>query len=139
MRQHTFEIHGTQEDPLGNPIPKNRMTLRQRWMPKAKRYVGWKWYIQDSYFRSLGSIDYGVAIRNFRLHKKPIKLEREERAVMDITIYWKDGHHGDPENIFGSIADALFVNDKHLDGSFQSGHAEDGRGRVEIKISIRDS
>jgi Holliday junction resolvase RusA-like endonuclease len=55
---------------------------------------------------------------------------------MDIKIFWMNGIHGDPDNIFKGIADALFKNDKFLDGSFESHYSQDGKGRVEISITL---
>ncbi len=136
MKTFSFTIDGNQEDRLGNAIPKIRKTYRQQWTPEAQRYTAWKVYIQNLFIRSLPDIDYRVHVRTLRVSKKPIKLEKDEKAVMDIRIFWKDETHGDPENIFGSIADALFQNDKYLDGSFKSELAKDGKGRVEIIITV---
>lgn len=136
MKQFSFTLNGNQEDRLGNAIPKIRKTYRQQWTPEAQRYTAWKVYVQDAFLRSLLNIDFKVHVRSLRIAKKPIKLEESEKAVMDIRIFWKDNTHGDPENIFGSIADALFYNDKNLDGSFKSEIAKDGKGRVEIIIMI---
>jgi Holliday junction resolvase RusA-like endonuclease len=47
-----------------------------------------------------------------------------------------NGLHADPDNVFKGIADALFKNDKFLDGSFVSDYAPDSKGRVEISITI---
>jgi hypothetical protein len=136
MKQFSFTIEGNQDDPLGNAIPKIRKTYRQQWTPEAQRYTAWKGFIQEAFLRSLVDLDFKVHIRFQRLVKKPIKLTEGEKGVMDICIFWKDETHGDPENIFGSIADALFYNDKNLDGSFKSELAKDGKGRVEIIINI---
>jgi Holliday junction resolvase RusA-like endonuclease len=54
---------------------------------------------------------------------------------MDIKVYWMNGNHGDPDNIFKGLADALFINDKFLDGSFETNNAPDGKGRVVITIT----
>ena|SRR6185369_14267578 len=136
MKTFSFSIQGNHEDIHGNAIPKIRKTYRQQWTPEAQRYTAWKVYIQNLFLRSLPDIDYRVHVRSLRVVKKPIKLEKNEKAVMDIRIFWKDDTHGDPENIFGSIADALFYNDRNLDGSFKSEIAKDEKGRVEIIITI---
>jgi len=36
----------------------------------------------------------------------------------------------------GSIADALFQNDKHVRGGFEFVHAPDKKGKVEVEIAI---
>jgi len=66
---------------------------------------------------------------------KPITLDKDAKARMDIKIYWNSKVHGDPENIFGSVADALFKNDKNLAGSFDFEYSKDGTARVEVKIT----
>lgn len=73
----------------------------------------------------------------FRRHARGQKpIGEYEHATMSLKIYWKDCRHGDPDNIFKGIADTLFENDKHLDGSFKSIHAENKKGRLEIELTI---
>jgi len=140
MKTFSFTIKGNHEDIHENAIPKLKKTRAQQWSPEAQRYTAWKGHIQHAFFDSLAGegIDYPVHIRIMRLFRKPIKLNVPGKAVMDIRIFWKDNTHGDPENIFGSIADALFFNDKNLDGSFKSEIAEDKKGKVEVFITIHN-
>jgi hypothetical protein len=138
MRTYSFTIFGNHEDGSGNPLPKIRKTYRQRWSDEAQRYAKWKAHVQDSFLKSLVGIDYPTHVRVMTTCKKPIHLYTEEKAVMNINIHWRDKHHGDPENIFGSIADALFFNDKELDGSFKSDMSKNERASVEVEIIIND-
>ena len=141
-----FTIHGNQEDPRGNPIPKLKMTGRQHWTEKAHRYVAWKSYVCDAFVAELRKYvekgGLGIKLRPSGAivawvgKEKPITLEKNQDACMDLKIYWADERHPDPENVFGSIADALFESDKHLDGSFEAGHNPEKKGRVEVKITI---
>lgn len=39
------------------------------------------------------------------------------QADLTIEIAWANDKHADAESVFGLIADALFVNDKHVAGS----------------------
>jgi hypothetical protein len=55
---------------------------------------------------------------------------------MRIEIAWANEKHADAEGLFGLIADALFVNDKHVAGSFSSSHVEGKKGKVEVMIKI---
>lgn len=129
-----FTIKGNQEDPDGNPIPYVRSTRAALWRSDGKRYAAWKDHVQKCLIISdIG--DRIALIRNnlWRL-KKPLVID--QKARMDIKIFWKHGAHGDPDNIFKGIADALFLDDRNLDGSFESFITEDGKGRVEIKIAI---
>ncbi|HXJ42031.1 MAG TPA: hypothetical protein VNH18_22330 [Bryobacteraceae bacterium] len=57
-------------------------------------------------------------------------------AQMTMEIHWANEKHADPESVFGSLADALFENDKHVAGSFTFVHAEDKKGKVEVMITI---
>lgn len=57
---------------------------------------------------------------------------------MSINIFWADNTHGDPENVFGSIADSVFFQDKYLDGSFISQMSATKEGRVDIIINLKE-
>lgn len=116
--KYLFDIKGNQTDPFGNAFPKLKMTGKQSWTDKAQAYAMWKVYVQKAYLDSLPPEQYQTALRNIYRYKKPIVLEKDTLARMDLEISFKGGTHGDPENIFGSIADALFFNDKNLYGSF---------------------
>ena len=134
-----FTIKGTHEGPGCNPLPKLKMTGKQHWMPRAQRYVKWKGWIVASYMDAkypdavIKCEDYGEA--HDLMSGKPITLDKDEKAKMDIKIFWNNNVHGDPENIFGSIADALFKNDKNLIGSFDYEFSGDGTARVDVKIT----
>jgi len=132
----TFLIRGNQENNEGNPIPKAKLTRGQQWGAQAQRYAAWKHYVQEAYVAKLRhdlAIDeWNEADRNLYKHGKPVAADN---ARMDLMIYWGSEHHGDPENIFGAIADALFINDKHLAGSFDFTHTPEKKGRVEVKIT----
>jgi hypothetical protein len=67
--------------------------------------------------------------------EKPLIVPKGKKIYMDILIEWKDNTHADPENVFGSIADALFQNDKDLCGSFDVAEKR-GAGKVSVRISI---
>lgn len=145
MTQIFFTVHGTQENPNGNAIPKLKMTGGQKWMTAARRYAGWKQYVQscllDALHKSHGQDAYSIAGNRMVTAGKPLLVERGKKARMEIEIFWNcdiEGRHPDPENVFGSIADALFINDKNLDGSFTSAKAPDGIPRVDVLISFND-
>jgi hypothetical protein len=55
---------------------------------------------------------------------------------MAIKISWVNGVHADPDNVFKGLADTLFKNDKFLDGSFESRYAADGKGMVDVEITL---
>lgn len=143
MIEITFTIKGNQDDPLGNPMPKIRKTHRQAWTPAVRKYMRWKEHVQKELIRAIEITNKEAArdaARNIAAVGKPLVLG-DRRAYMDIVISWKNGTHGDPENIFGSIADALFYNDKELYGSFDP---EDdtgitsGKGQVRCIIRVSD-
>ncbi len=136
--QYKFIIKGNESDLKGNPRPKLKMTKNQQWTPLARRYVEWKKHIVSSFLAELKNKDvaefryrYGCFIAN----GKPI-IENDIKMRMDIKIWWKSRQHGDPENIFGSIADALFKQDKNLAGSFDFDEAIDDVGKVEVSILL---
>ena len=125
-----FTIHGNPQDIEGNPVPCVRVVGQALWLPNAKRYWDWKQYVL------------AVFLREYPEYSRPgyqslpltIKISAEGR--MDIKIFWVYGKHADPDNIFKGIADSLFQKDKFLDGSFESHYAEDGKGRVEVEITL---
>ncbi|MEW6610677.1 MAG: hypothetical protein AB1352_03590 [Patescibacteria group bacterium] len=134
-----FVISGNHEDPLGNPIPYVRSTRDALWRADGKRYAAWKEYVRGAYLAAAGSkgILTPKEVVNLNITgEKPIKLERGQRARIDLTIYWKNGAHGDPDNIWKGIADALFKNDRNVDGSFESYVKTDGQGTVHVKLQI---
>lgn len=132
-----------EENPKANPIPKLKMTGKQHWTDKAKRYVAWKEHVTNAFFQALAD-DTGIykppeEIRAFVdefAEVKPIETPKGQKIRMDIVIKWSSERRGDPENIFGSIADALFEQDKYLVGSFDYVEEKAERGEVEITITI---
>ena len=135
MKKITFLVKGNQDDWHGNPVPYVRVVKRALWLPEAKRYNAWKSYVRRSFYG-----DYPeylmCAGKTLLPDLLPLTTNSADRARMDIRIYWRNGIHGDPDNIFKGIADALFTNDKFLDGSFETHYSPDGKGRVEIDITL---
>jgi len=137
----SFIIPGNHENPHGNAIPKLRMTGNQSWKPEAQRYAAWKKYVQDCIQPHLVAMALDLREKDQRKlikgnrYLKPIS-DVADKIRMDIMIHWADETHGDPESIFGSIADALFIQDKHLAGDKDFCHAPDKKGFVEVKISF---
>ena len=131
-----FTIKGNQDDSNANPIPYKRSTQNIKWREDVKRYEAWKKHVRDSLiawdFKD-ESLLRNLA-RNQLTYRKPLALEKNQKARMSIIIYWAKENHGDPDNIWKGIADALFTNDKNVDGSFVSSMAEDGKGRVDVTI-----
>lgn len=138
MKTYTFIIKGNHKDPLGNAVPKLKMTGKQSWMPRAKEYVAWKEHVVKAFFESLkGEVRLQrAAAYNLANAGKPIVIFNGELAYMKIELWWKNEAHCDPENAFGSIADALFVNDKHLDGSFVSKHGPNPEGKKQGAVFV---
>lgn len=143
--QIEFIITGNQEHPEGNPIPYTRLTQGTTWTDKALRYGAWKTYVVQQFERAAKIQGFPLALDDQQAVKemirtgrpaKPINLEKK-LARMDIRIEWANGAHADADNIFKGILDALFVNDKNVAaGSFESKKANDGVGKVFIKITI---
>ena len=134
MKKITFLVKGNQDDWHGNPVPYVRVVKRALWLPGARRYNAWKNYVRRSFYGEYPEylMRAGTHILTDLL---PLTTNSADRARMDIRIYWRNGIHGDPDNIFKGIADALFTNDKFLDGSFETHYSPDGKGRVEIDIT----
>lgn len=135
IKKLSFVVKGNQDDWHGNPIPYTRVVKRALWLPEAKRYNAWKSYARRSFYGEYPA--YLMRAGNTLLTDlQPFKTSSSSKARMDVRIFWMNGIHGDPDNIFKGLADALFKNDKFLDGSFESNYSPDGKGRVEIDITL---
>lgn len=135
MKKITFIVKGNQEDIHGNPIPYMRVVKRALWLPEARRYNAWKSFVRRSFFGDYP--EYLIrAGKHLLTDLQPFTTSSGEKARMDVRIYWRNGIHGDPDNIFKGIADSLFKNDKFLDGSFETHYSPEGKGRVEIDITL---
>lgn len=136
-----FTICGNQENQEGNPVPYVRSTRGALWRKDGKRYAEWKNYVVRNYLdylhRHANRKANNIANMAILHHNKPIIIFNNQKSRMDIKIFWKNNAHGDGDNVWKGIADALFVSDKNIDGSFESGRALDGKGKVEVIISIK--
>lgn len=132
-----FTIYGNQNDLRGNPIPCLRTTQGTQWTPQAIRYREWKGFVVSKFI----DLIQGMPREERMLYTevidlsgtKPIK-KMKSKIVMDLMIYFKDESHADCDNVFKGIADALFMNDKYLAGSFDYKMAEQGRVDITIKF-----
>ena len=129
-----FTIKGNPEDIEGNPVPYVRVVGRALWLPNAKKYHAWKEYVRSIFYRN-----YPEFASNNDEGPQPLTTKISARARMAITIFWVNGVHADPDNIFKGLADALFRQDKFLDGAFESHYASDGKGRVEVEIVLNSN
>ena len=133
MQTLSFTIRGNQEDPTGNPVPYTRV-LNHSWRGDSKRYMKWLDYVRAEFVSQVGT--HG-AVAAFYAGKPPIVLGKEERAQVAIKVYWRDGSHGDLDNVLKGILDALFENDKRVNGLKASSEmSRDKRGRVEVIITL---
>lgn len=130
--KYIFRIHGNQEDAKGNPIPFQRV-LAHKMRKASVRYMHWQQYVKAEFLSSLQFVDSRF------IGKHPIVLEKDQKARVDIIIGWANETHGDCDNVFKGICDALFENDKHLEGSFTYIHTEDHKGFVDVNIWIYDT
>lgn len=126
-------------DPDGNPVPKLKKTKGQQWTPEAKRYVAWKEHVMATFLDALEPFPPFQRKAALRIARKlkPIDL-RGCRAKMGLFFVWKNGAHPDPENVFGSIADSLFQDDKRLAGSFDFADEPRGSGETAVELDIPD-
>ncbi len=124
----------------GKPMAKLKMTGKQHWTPKARKYVAYKNHVQECIQPAL--IAAAIDLRE-RDPKKIMKggrylkpIAKNGKMSMQIFCHFEDETHPDPENVFGAIADAIFVNDKHLASKgwdFACGTPE---SKVEVTIEI---
>lgn len=139
MKKIQFKITGNQEKKDGNPIPYFRTTQGTQFTKGAKRYHAWADYVRAAFIDAIQAMTAKERAEvkeyiNFA-NKKPI-VAVAGKIVMDLNIDFKDNTHGDCDNVFKGIADALFMNDKYLAGSFDYKEDSFSRGQVSVEIKF---
>ena len=99
-----------------NPVPYLRMTqaeVRLMRIPRARVSANYlkKWDGINRYLRYKESVQ---ALARGQIGS----LDLSRKLWMDCFFYFADGRHGDPDNCWKAIADALFQNDNKVCGSF---------------------
>lgn len=135
MKSIKFTIRGNQENTYGNPIPYLRTTQKSQWTDKAKRYQEWKGYVVANFIDCIQGMsnekrkEYADVVN--LVDRKPIKKSKEKIAVIAHFVFIDDTH-ADCDNLFKGIADALFMNDKYVIGSFDFSYGPRGMSEIEI-------
>lgn len=132
-----FIIEGNQNDHTGNPIPYKR-TLAGKFRKDGKDYFEWKEYVRYQLETSalLGGLPYKI-LYSASDHPFPAFGFSYSRIAAHIEIFWKNGSHGDCDNIFKGILDSLFRNDKCVyAGSFTSSQSSEKRGSVKVLLQF---
>ena len=110
----------------GNPVPYCRTTQAGARFDKGyKRYQVYKDCVVASFLAQCKG-DWGSP--------KPLTTTKENKTEVKIMIYFQNGKHGDPDNVFKGIADALFTCDKYVYGSFMFDY-DQKNPRVEVEIN----
>lgn len=124
----------------GDPVPKAKLTRGQQWTEKAQNYAGYKKHVQQCIQPALIALAVDLReqdkkkLQKGERYLKPISIN--QKMGMSLFIHFRDEQHGDPENIFGTIADALFVQDKHLAITGVDFDHDASKVGVEVKIEI---
>lgn len=136
----TFTIRGDGRASSGNPLPKAKLTGGQQWTDRAQKYVAFKSHVVACLLDATRNTPpYPMIVRNIGLLGKPFTTKTYGLIEMSIAIRFVEGQHGDPENVFGAIADALFKQDKFLDGRFTARPSTNGCGEVDVAITLRSN
>ena len=120
MSSYILEIRGNQEDPLGNPMGYYSTTHRGKWVdPRALKYTAWKRHVVECWLEKFG--------------KYP-DFKRNGNYQLNVTCYFKNEIHYDPENVRKGISDSIFhTGDKHVWGSVDFEHGVKKPGvRIEV-------
>lgn len=92
MKTYTFQVDG----PLQAYV---RTTQRQKWIdPRYKRYVEWKKAV-----RLLANLT-GI----------PEELPRDSRAILSVSVMWKNRARLDGDNFIKGILDSLWPQDRRV-------------------------
>jgi len=130
-----------------NPIGKIKKTGRMHWTPEAQKYVEFKKKIQKAFYEAIefrndlnGFERVRVCKNEFEAaryeSKAPVIVQDYTKAEMHIFISWAKKNNGDPENVFGTFADALFKQDKWLVGSFDFEYSKTGESSVKVLMIL---
>jgi Holliday junction resolvase RusA-like endonuclease len=139
MKKLTFTIKGNQLDTKGNPLPYLRTTQGSQWTDKAVKYQEWKMYVVAQFIDALDAMTreerMGYKEFVYIATGKPI-IATKGKIYVNLKIEWKNDTsvRGDCDNIFKGIADALFVNDKYVAGSFDYETSKTNSGKVDVEI-----
>lgn len=141
MIKYCFTIYGNQEDKEGNPIPYLRSTRNSQWNEATKRYNAWKDYVRKAFFEmakiAKPSSEYNLLELTSFKKGKPIDMKKGVAADVSVVIFFANNTHGDGDNVFKGIVDALFVNDKEIRaGKFTSIVSPLKKGYVDVTITI---
>lgn len=119
-------------------MSKIRLTGKQSWKPRAIAYGVYKRHVLAAFMDAVkGHESERLLLQNAGMTGKPLTTSRKQKGRMRIYIRWYDDRHGDPEGVFGAIADALFAQDKYLaiDGvDFDLDPC--GQGSVKVEVSV---
>ena len=122
----------------GNPVPYLRMTqgqIKLLRIPYAKltpagrkkrdvieRYMKWKEHVFLCASLVRKYFPYNLEVFSF-----------SGKLYMDVMIYFPNGKHGDPDNVWKGVADSLFKNDNKVAGSFDFDY-DKKNPRCEVRI-----
>lgn len=131
----TFTIQGNQENPIGNPLGYHRTTQRGKYGKANVRYYKWLMHVRSAFIKA--NAQKGNEMIPLSKKDKPIE-SGSSKVYLHTKIYFHNNSRSDPDNVQKGIADALFVNDKNVAGSYDFELAEDKAGKVLVTIIIQD-
>jgi hypothetical protein len=126
-----FTIRGNPKNLEGNPFPCSESIKKMPQQPNSDRWDHWFDYVRSIFWLKYRSWEW--CCDNY-----PFTTSQSQKAKMYIKIYWSNGYDSDPLKIYECIASAFFKNYEHLDGYFESQYAPDGKGRVEVDITLNN-
>jgi len=135
---YKFTVHGNPTNPDGNPVPYKR-TLNWAMRKEDRKYFAWHEHVRRTAMEDCRPIPDEPEVvkvsRNTFIYY-PFNLSMS-RARVDMKIYWMNDQHGDADNVFKGILDAIFRNDKNVvAGSYESSKCPEKKGRVEVTVTI---
>ena len=108
----------------GNPVPYKRTTQKAKWTDtEYKRYQEWKSKVVADFVKEFKKFPYQI-------------LKPNVKYYVEIEVFYMNKAHGDTDNVFKGILDAIFtkpLSDKYVCGSMD--YFYDAKNpRVEIII-----
>jgi Holliday junction resolvase RusA-like endonuclease len=111
-----------------NPVPYKRTTQKAKWTDtEYKKYQEWKSKIMRDFITAFKKFPHQI-------------FKPKTKYYVEIIVYYKDKTHGDTDNVYKGVLDAIFVkplNDKYIAGSMDYFY-DTKNPRVEIKFLEED-
>lgn len=117
----------------GNPVGYVRTTQRGKWVNvQFKRYQEYQQKLRAAIFDAYTDDPYISWM--FAKHGRPFASSYNQPFEAQVSMYFANRQHPDPDNVAKAVNDALFYGDKYVSGSYTFAYSADNP-RIEVAIA----